>query len=239
MRSGLLLLACATAFARDARHVTSPNGRIEFRLVVVEPAPGELSRIGYEVYVDGKAALQTSYLGIDVLDQEPILGENAGLISSSNGTDDKHRYNSLTASFMQNGSLGRLLNVEVRAYDDGVAFRYIVPPSTPLLDLLIEDEETEFRFARDPGRGGALPFLIELPDAGPIAITEVRKTDFPEMRLEHSDPTVLVSRLKRKTGDARVAFSGTTPLTCPWRVIAFGYRQDALQQSTILRDLSR
>ena len=41
---------------------------------------------------------------------------------------------------MQNGTLGRRITVEVRAYDDGVAFRYVVPWSNPLVDMRIDDE---------------------------------------------------------------------------------------------------
>jgi hypothetical protein len=33
---------------------------------------------------------------------------------------------------MQNGSLGRLITVEVRVWDDAAAFRYLIPRSAPL-----------------------------------------------------------------------------------------------------------
>ena len=140
---------------------------------------------------------------------------------------------------MQNGSLGRLLNLDVRAYNDGIAFRYIIPSSTPLLDLLIKDEETEFQFARDPGSAGLLPFATEIAGAGQIVIAEVRKNDFPEMHLEHADPATLVSRLKRKPGDPRVAFRGVTPFTGPWRVVVFGYAPNKVKESMVIQDLPR
>ena len=44
----------------------------------------------------------------------------------------------------------RKLNIEARAYDDAVAFRYIIPEQPNLKDLLLVDEHTEFRFQRDP-----------------------------------------------------------------------------------------
>ena len=49
-------------------------------------------------------------------------------------------YGRLVAEYMQNGSLGRRINIEVRAADDGVAFRYVIPQTTPLVKMLIEDE---------------------------------------------------------------------------------------------------
>ena len=82
--------------------------------------------------------MKTSFLGLAILNQEPLLGENVGLTSSS--IHQRHSgYNSLLAKYMQNGSLGRLIDIEARVYNDGVAFRYLIPPSTPLSDLSIAE----------------------------------------------------------------------------------------------------
>ena len=83
-----------------------------------------------------------------LLDQEPVLGENVGLTGSRILHPDP-RHNVLIAEYLQNGSIGRRLNIEAGVWNDGVAFRYIIPRTTPLQDLLIEDEETEFSFAHD------------------------------------------------------------------------------------------
>jgi len=48
-----------------------------------------------------------------------------------------------------------------------VAFRYLIPPSALLLDLLIEDEASEFRLAQDAAEAPA--------GAGSLAITWSRK----------------------------------------------------------------
>jgi alpha-glucosidase len=205
----LLLIALAGAWAQETLHVTSPNGQLEFRLLVAEPEPGALPRIAYQVFDRGKRIMNTAFLGIDILDQEPILGENAGLTESSKGSDDRHRYNWLIAEYMQNGSLGRRLNVEVRAYDDGIAFRYVIPPSTPLIDILIAEEATEFQNAEG------------------VTITEVRRGSYPAMRLERLNASEWVTRL------AQTPFSAIAPLTCPWRVIVVG------KESGILKDLNR
>ncbi len=44
---------------------------------------------------------------------------------------------------------GRRLVVEARAYDDGVAFRYVVPEQPSLKELRILNEATQFRFSKD------------------------------------------------------------------------------------------
>jgi hypothetical protein len=54
-----------------------------------------------------------------------------------------------SGEYFQNGSLGRRITLEVRPYDDGVAFRYVIPKSTPLNEILIVNEDTEFRFAAE------------------------------------------------------------------------------------------
>ncbi len=112
--------------------------------------------------------MNTSFLGLDIQDQEPLLGENVGLTSSSSTTSKK--YNSLVAKYMQNGSLGRLINVEVRAYNDGVAFRYVIPQSTPLIEILIAEEATEFRPSK--------------PDQ--VTLTESKSETYPPMHLDQA-----------------------------------------------------
>jgi alpha-glucosidase len=194
-----LFIALTSAHAAlDTRSVVSPNGQLEFRLFVAEPEPGDLYRIGYQVFDHGKRLMDTAFLGIDIFAQEPLLGENAGLIASSAGVDDRHRYNWLVARYMQNGTLGRLLNVEVRAYDDGIAFRYVIPPSTPMMPIEIADEATEFQNVEG------------------VTITEVRQGGYPPMRLEPLNASEVVTRLTQKP------FRADPPLTGPWRVIVVG-----------------
>ncbi|MGD1070594.1 MAG: glycoside hydrolase family 97 N-terminal domain-containing protein [Bryobacteraceae bacterium] len=198
----LLLVALTTANAAsdalDTRTVVSPNGQIEFRLFVAEPEPGDLPRIGYQVYNRGNRIMDTAFLGIDIFAQEPLLGENAGLIASSTGAGANGHYNWLAAKYMQNGTLGRLLNIEVRAYDDGIAFRYVIPPSTPLDPIEIADEATEFQ------------------NTAGVTITEVRHGSYPPMRLIPFNATEVITHL------TQTPFRANAPLVCPWRVIVIG-----------------
>jgi len=205
-----ILIALTSAHAAlDTRSVISPNGQLEFRLFIAEPEPGELYRIAYQVFDHGKRIMDTAFLGLDIFAQEPLLGENAGLIASSTGVDERHRYNWLIARYMQNGTLGRLLNVEVRAYDDGIAFRYVIPPSTPMMPIEIADEATEFQ------------------NVDGVTITEVRQGSYPPMRLAPLNASEVVTRLAAPT-----PFRADAPLTCPWRVIVIG------KDAGILSDLN-
>jgi len=239
-RRFVLLLAFATAaFALDDRAVTSPDGRITFRVFVASQEPGGPSRLAYQVLVQGRLVIETSFLGMEIENQEPLLGENDGLTSSR--SDSAADYRSLTAEFMQNGSIGRRINVEARVYNEGIAFRYVLPRQTPLEELLLDDEVTEFRFPQNvdtPDRA-PLPLIVAQPGGGWMAITEVRSGAYPPASLAHLNANTLVTRLAHRGNNPDIALEGTTPLTGPWRVLIFGTDKDRLLQSGIVRGLNR
>jgi alpha-glucosidase len=196
----VLATAVACAQAQDERRVSSPDGRLEFRIFVSQSEQGGLSRLAYQVLVGGKPIVDTSFLGLLIDNQEPILGENVGLTASK--TVDGARYHGLIAEYMQNGSIGRRINVEARVFDDGVAFRYVIPRSTALDEILIDDELTEFDVIGD------------------ARVSEAPRPGFPKMSLAAADGRVRVARLTH--GESGVAYTGRTPLVCPWRIITVG-----------------
>jgi len=174
--------------------VISPNGQLEFRIFVGQPKDSGLSRLAYQVYYKSRRIIDTSYLGIDIYPQEPLLGQYLGLIGFE--STQKASYSEAKASYMQNGSLGRLLDIEVRVSDHEIRFRYLIPKSTPLAEpFTIDDEKTEF--------------AIEAPN---IRITEENKGTYPAMTLVKGDVSVLVTHLAHD-------FETTAPLTTPWRII--------------------
>jgi alpha-glucosidase len=239
----LALLLVYPALAQDERRVASPDGQIEFRIRVALPEPAALNQLAYQVSFHGKPLIDTSFLGLEILYQ-PLLGAKLGLLSSRTGKAD--HYQSLVAEYMQDGSTGRLINVEVRVYNDGVAFRYVVPQSNPLENIRIENEDTEFRLARNtatlsriaPEIPISLPFVAEEAGVGWIEITESRSGGFPPMSLMRVDGTTLISRLAKNGGTPNLALDATTPLTGPWRVILIGSSPVELAESKIVSLLS-
>lgn len=201
------LFLAAAGSAQDQRSVTSPDGQVEFRVFYAQPEPGALFQLAYQVFFHGKQLLDTSFMGLDIQNQEPILGANLGLTSSKTGAGDG--FHSLVAEYMQNGSLGRRLNLEVRAFNDSVAFRYIVPKSTPLDEILLQDEYTEFSF-------------VTAQAGESVRVTEVPAPGYPAMSLVRTEPKTLQTHLARLASDASLAFRGNTPLITSWRVIHVG-----------------
>lgn len=235
-----LLAVLGAAQAQDERRVQSPDGRLEYRIFVAQPEAGALYRIGYRLLESGRAVLETSYLGFDIHNQEPLLGENDGLIHSANGHGEG--YNWLTVEYMQNGSLGRLLTVEIRVWNRGAAFRYVIPRSTPLEELLIDDELTEFDLARTARNGTTaldLPFAAREASGGWVGISEAGAAGYPRTQLLHGSGNILRTHLAPPAGGNGVALETHTPFTSPWRVIQLGANRDEAMAPAIARELSR
>jgi alpha-glucosidase len=134
LRVTVLLSLLSVAFARisgqEPLQVSSPDGQI----VLVLSAQAVLS---YSVDFHGKRLIDESELGLDLQGQPPF-GPGWRSVNVQRGSSDdtysipvgktkdvRNHYNSLTADF--SGESGAAFSVEVRAFDDGVAFRYIVP----------------------------------------------------------------------------------------------------------------
>ena len=172
----------------------------------------------------GNLLLDTSWLGFDVQFQEPILGEKVGLTNYSEGPG------TLTAHYMQDGSLGRLIDIEAKIWDDGVAFRYVIPKSTPLAQIGILSELTEFALPIKIPEPVPQPFTTELPGGTWIAIGEQGTAgSYPPVELirKQDEPKVLITHFPK-------LWESVTPLTTPWRVIGVGAsRQAALDKRRI------
>ena len=243
-----LVLACALSLlagvahaqgfpANDDRNVLSPDGQLEFRLFTSVPEDSNLNCLAYQVWLRGKLLIDTSYLGLNIHFQEPLLGENVGLSNSK--ALHGERYNGLFADYLQTSTTGRRIQFEVRIWNDGVAFRYIVPKSPLLVDLLLEDDATQFNFAQNAAT--ERPARTELPYAEQenggvwVGIFEQGIPNFPHLQLVRANAHLLVAHLPDKPHDPNVAFEGKTPWTSPWRMIAIGTDRAQLGKSEMLR----
>jgi alpha-glucosidase len=233
----LLPLLAGAAHAQDDRKVVSPNGQLEFRLFTTLPAGAQLNSLAYQVRWQGRLLLDTSCMGLDIHFQEPLLGENVGLSASK--VLEGNGYNGMFADYLQNSTTGRRIDLEVRVYNDGVAFRYILPKQFPLLELLIEDEVTEFRFAyrADRPARSPLPYAEKTADGEWVGIFESRPAGFPPMSLMRNEANILTTHLPDKPSDPGVAYVGVTPWTGPWRTVAIASSREGLAKAESIRAL--
>ena len=217
----IAVLAVPAAVAQNSAQAVSPNGQITLTLLPADAAHGDLR---YTVDFHGKRLIDESKLGLE-MEGRPALGEGMHLSGSRPETVDesysipvgktkevRDHYNGLRAEFTD-GS-GRRLDVEVRAYDDGVAFRYSVPAQPGLAQVKILHEDTEFSFPKDaesyplildgfqssyedeyqlrnvsglhPDWLVALPYLAHEAGIGWLAITEADIENYAGMYLRKS-----------------------------------------------------
>lgn len=231
----LLLALTTVANAQDLKTVKSPDGKLEFRIFVAGQEDTALFRLAYQLWYQGKILLDTSFLGFDIWEQEPLLGENVGLIGTS--ADSHPGYNSFSGRYMQNGSLGRALEVETRVYNTGIAFRYHLMRSMPMSDLYLSEETTEFAIGAPLPASPSLPLRTQRPGVGWMEIDEIPLKGFPRMNLARVTDTVLVSRLSRELGNPRYVLAGKTPMTGPWRIVGVSSTRDTLSTHGIRSDL--
>src|SRR5271157_5589189 len=220
----LVLLALLAAAAQTGPVVlTSPDGALEISVATVrgqavQAAGGQLA---YRVAFRGRPVLQWSNLGL-ILEGSPALGPAVRIESSQPSSQDetwtpvagkanpiRNHYNAVAVQTVETATNGRRLVMEARAYDDGVAFRYVVPEQPSLKELRILNESTQFRFSKDANtfplisRGFQtsneddyhelaisglhpeylvnLPLLVEVPGIAWVGLTEADIEDYSNL----------------------------------------------------------
>jgi alpha-glucosidase len=167
-----LLFVAATCPAQ----LKSPDGKIELTFATMKDnLPADTGRLVYYVTFNNKPLLNASGLRLDLQDQKP-LGPDIRIIKSTPSANDstyhplagktstvRDHYNAISIDLEESGAPGssgaRKLTLEARAYDDAVAFRYIIPEQSALKDFQLSKELTQFNIAKD-----ATCYALELPN---------------------------------------------------------------------------
>ena len=194
----LLFGAVLTAVGQTAPVVLkSPDGALVISLATlrgqaVEAAGGQLA---YRVDFRGKPVIEWSNLGL-ALESAPALGSGVRIESSQPSSVDetwksvqgkanpiRNHFNAVTVQTTETAAGGRRMVVEARAYDDGVAFRYVVPEQANLKELRIVNESTQFTFSQD----------AQIWPAMARGYQTSNESDYSEMKLSGLRPTNLVN----------------------------------------------
>ena len=199
--------------------MASPDGHVA---VSVSDTAG----LRYKVSFDGQSVVADSRLGLDFAGGFS-LGRDTAIKDSARTQHDgtwenpfgQHRtnrdhYNELRVALAERGNAPSQLALIVRAYDQGVAFRYEIPAQPGLEDYVITNERTEFIFpsdlacwagdysdcaecqypakhlhdlSTDLARPHVLPLLVRLPN-GYAAIAEADLIDWAGMFVGAAGP---------------------------------------------------
>ena len=266
----LLLLANHVLVGKDIR-VTSPNGRIAFAFTLTKTAPT------YRVWLDGKLLVGNSELSL-VFQENDLFGPNLiqqkTVIREIDETYElvvgkaktvRNRCREAVFPLLEKTGAKRQINLVVRVFDDGVAFRYEFPKQPNWSSYTLTDENTTFRLAQNPtvralflsnfttSHEGLyttiplgsikndtlmdMPALFEFPDKTYLAITEAALVDYAGMYLTKKNG-LLTSQLSPlpKQGDTKV--KAVLPHQTPWRVMLIGDHVGTLIESNILTSLN-
>ena len=150
----VLHCGCRTPGGPGDLTVRSPDGSIATHI----EAQGALT---YSVEIDGQRIVNESRLGLRFSQPaRETLGADAELIHVYRHSEDqtwenrfgkrrhvRDHYNELRLKFREKS--GRTFQMIFRAYDEGVAFRYVLPAESGLTSFTVESELTEFAFAGD------------------------------------------------------------------------------------------
>jgi alpha-glucosidase len=159
----------------------------------------------------------------------------------------------------------RKLNMEIRAFNDGLAFRYMLFQQKQWQSVNITDEINTFNFTGNPKVTALLlpnytsshegeytkaklsdlksdnlmdmPALFELPNGIFVGITEANLHDYAGMYLiKHND--VIETRLSPLPGQPDIKVKAKLPHNSPWRVMMISDKIGALIESNILTNLN-
>jgi len=270
----------------SATRVTSPNGQITFLLfdAAAKESSGRSAVEGaipdglrYAVNFHDKRLMDRSKLSLELAGQ-PALGPGMRLKAVQTGSTDlsynipagktstvRDHYNSARVDFAD--AAGRKLSIEARVYDDGAAFRYLVPDQPSLQEAHIAHEGTEFCYAKDSASWPlildgfqsswedeyqqrqvsglhndwliGMPYLAEEPGIGWVAITEADIDNYAGMYLRKGAGAFCVrGELSPRVDEPGIAVEAKTPFATPWRVLMIGDEPGRLIESNIVLNLN-
>jgi alpha-glucosidase len=149
------LLCAPAAFAQKLpANVISPDGRIA---VYIEQ--NEAGHLTYTIERNDETVIDTSQLRLRLAEGDvssvkvrsftPRSVSTVQKLVATKAAQATDRYEELTLEVTPNSGAISSLKWIIRAYDDGVAFRYVVPAGAGVSTLSVRNEETEFVFPAD------------------------------------------------------------------------------------------
>ena len=275
---GVLQFASKPALLALDFHLSSPNGRVTVTVGLKEmrtPYPKGV-RPYYRIGFKGATVVRDSWLGLE-LKGGPPLGRDFVLLGwEASSGDERYRLPYGTRGELRNayrqGVLrlrestpsGRRLDLVFRAYDEGAAFRYRVPPQPGLSDVDLVEENSTFFFPKgcrawvlqlrgfatnyesefnpqplwrlQPGAIVGLPLLLQTLGGSWLALAEAGITDYAGMYLTPVPgiPETLESRLSPHPRRPGVKVRTAGSLQSPWRVFLVGGTPGKLIENNVL-----
>lgn len=272
-----LLILCAVLFcfmhvsAQQNLSISSPDGKLKFSLKVTP------ENISYEVNYKKQPLVANSSLGFNFDSGEfgsnlkvgkvrrKSIDETYELVVGKVSTARNH-CNEMVVPLQEKVSPGRLINLVVRAFNDGIAFRYEFPEQEGWNSYVMYDEKTQFRLSGNPmallmylpgyinthegvythtgydkiakKRLIEMPVTLEFENGVFMSITEAAIRDYAGMYLV-KEKDAFAGKLSPRLGQEKIKVEiNEFPHRTPWRVISVSDRIGGLLETNILTSLN-
>ncbi len=270
-------ILCAALFcfmavsAQQNISVSSPDGKLKFLLKITPET------VSYEVNYKKQMLVENSLLGFSFDNGE--FGSNlktgkvrrksidetyelvVGKVSSA-----RNHCNEMIVPLQEKEAPGRLINLVVRAFNDGVAFRYEFPEQEGWNSYVMYDEKTQFRLNGNPmallmylpgyinthegvythteynkiakKRLIEMPVTLEFDNGIYMSITEAAVRDYAGMYLV-KEKNGFAGKLSSRLGQEKIKVEiNEFPHRTPWRVLSVADRVGGLLETDILTSLN-
>lgn len=261
----LLLSAIATnaQSKKNAYELASPGGKNTINFALVNNAPT------YAVKHGKNDVITSSAMGFVLTNED--LSKNLEIANVKKSSHDdtwtqvwgekkniRNHYNELVIE-LKNKETKHKLNIEFRAFDDGIAFRYVFPEQGIKDSIFVKDEVTAFNLKED-GNAWWIPAYQEnryeyLFTKSPvstinkvhtpltienknnvISFHEANLTDWPSMVMEHTTGSKLKSDLVPWSDGIKARYKGG--FTSSWRTLQIGEKPGDLIESYLILNLN-
>ncbi len=258
-----ILLLLSSCSSEEVIRLESPEGKNNIVFILKD------GKAFYQVQRGDRTVIDTSGLGFELKEMSPLQGNFKMEKAVMSGHQERwepvwgqrsriwDKYNSLLVTLKEQSDPGRTMQLEFRAYDDGVGFRYVVPEQEWAGKVEISRELTEFLLAEDysawwiPGDydnheflyrntpaskidSANTPLTMESADSLCLSIHEAALVNYPEMRLrrDNHDPLLLLCDLVPWPDGVKARVD--IPFQTPWRTIQLADKPGGLIESSLI-----
>lgn len=266
----LLLFACAYApqGTEYQQRIASPDRKIQVEFLLRSGVPY------YAVSYENKPLIKPSPLGFRFAHEPPMTGNFRVAATASRTLDEtwrpvwgtaaeiRNHCNELTVTLRESSELEREMHLVFRAYDDGVAFRYVLPEQPNLKRCEIISEETHFNFAGDfaawwiPAdydsyeklysstplsavEAANTPITMKTDGGVHLSVHEADLTDYSGMTLKAVKGAPSSFECDLVPGPDGIKVKRDLPLETPWRTIQISPDAGGLIESHLILNLNK
>jgi alpha-glucosidase len=258
-------------WAQQQIHIASPDAQIKFTLTTAAGVPQ------YSVSFKNRLLISGSALNVKTMETGTFANVRFAKAAVFKSVKEKYSLIVGKANLVENQykqaviyladavNKNHKVNIEVRVFNDGVAFRYHFPSTTNQSVITLLEEQTQFRFTEDPVTKALLlpnfttsheglyttsaltkiqedtlmdvPALFQLSGNTFVAITEAALLDYAGMYLSKHNG-ILQSSLSPLPGQEAIKVKALLPHHSPWRVLMISDRVGAFIESNISSSLN-